>query len=396
MNTPGDTTAGAAEASDPEGGTLKKGIVAKEIATKGMDRRVLITGGAGFVGSNLAAHLLRHTAAHVIVLDSLARPGVAANLAWLESLAAPGRLRTIRGDVQDRKLVSEAAQGATEIYHLAAQVAVTTSIADPLADCYTNVLGTLNVLEAARAARTRPLVLFTSTNKVYGSLEQIAVRRAGDAWRFADESFCGVAETQPLDFHSPYGCSKGAADQYVHDYARIYGVPTVVFRMSCIAGPRQLGTEDQGWVAHFLYAALRGEPVTIYGDGCQVRDVLHIHDLVAAMEIVAARRECGGEIYNVGGGVAQAISVRQAIAEIERRTGAAVKVRTAEQRPGDQQIYISDTRKLAQHTGWKPTRSLDTILADIADFWTTHLQDRPARVAAKPEQQLAVQGGILA
>ena len=391
MNALGRTTAGAVEASDPEGGTLKKAAPLR----KATQRRVLITGGAGFIGSNLAAHLLRHTAAHVTVLDSLARPGVAANLAWLESLAAPGRLLAIRGDVQDRKLVSEAAQGATEIYHLAAQVAVTTSIADPLADCYTNVLGTLHVLEAARVARSRPLVLFTSTNKVYGSLEQVAVRRVGDAYRFADESFCGIAETQPLDFHSPYGCSKGAADQYVHDYARIYGVPTVVFRMSCIAGPRQLGTEDQGWVAHFLYSALRGEPVTIYGDGCQVRDVLHVHDLVAAVESVAARPECAGEVYNVGGGVGQAISVRQALREIERRTGVAIGVHAAEQRPGDQQIYISDTGKLAQHTGWKPTRSLDAILTDIADFWTTHLQDRAAG-AESEQQQLALQGGILA
>ncbi len=388
MSAPRHNAASAAKALDPEGGALKNGT-----AIKGTERRVLITGGAGFVGSNLAAHLLRQTGAHVTVLDSLARPGVAANLAWLESLAAPGRLLTVRGDVQDRKLVNEAAQGATEIYHLAAQVAVTTSIADPLADCCTNVLGTLNVLEAARAARMRPLVLFTSTNKVYGSLEHTAVRRVGDAYRFADEGCCGVAETQPLDFHSPYGCSKGAADQYVHDYARIYGVPTVVFRMSCIAGPRQLGTEDQGWIAHFLYSVLRGEPVTIYGDGCQVRDVLHVHDLVAAIETVAARRECAGKVYNVGGGIARAISVRQAIREIARRTGIAAEVRTAEQRPGDQQMYVSDTRKLLRDTGWKPTRSLDTILTDIEDFWTTHLQ---VRTAGEAEQQLAVQGGILA
>ena len=375
---------------------MKKGSAAQGTGPGGAERRVLITGGAGFIGSNLAAHLLRHTDAHVTVLDSLARPGVEANLAWLASLAEPGRLLTIRGDVQDKKLVSEAAEGAREIYHLAAQVAVTTSIADPLEDCYTNVLGTLHVLEAARAARRPPLVLFTSTNKVYGSLEGLAVRRGADACRFADDSFGGIAETQPLDFHSPYGCSKGAADQYVHDYARIYGVPTVVFRMSCIAGPRQLGTEDQGWVAHFLYSALRGEPVTIYGDGCQVRDVLHVHDLLAAMDAVAARPELAGEVYNVGGGLAHALSVRQAIAEIERRTGVAVEVHAAEQRPGDQHIYISDTRKLTRHTGWKPTRSLDTILTDIADFWTTHLQDRLSRAPAEPEQQLAVQGGILA
>ena len=353
--------------------------------TSGSERRVLITGGAGFVGSNLAAHLLRHTAAHVTVLDSLARPGVQRNLSWLGSLAAQGRFRPIEGDVRDRKLVMEAAQGATEIYHFAAQVAVTSSIADPLADCHTNVLGTLHVLEAARAARNPPLVLFTSTNKVYGSLEALPVSRTAEAYQFSAEYSAGVAEEPPLDFHSPYGCSKGAADQYVRDYARIYGIPTVVFRMSCIAGPRQLGTEDQGWVAHFLYSALEGEPVTIYGDGCQVRDILHVEDLVDAMERVAERRRmCSGEIFNVGGGPKQAISVRQALAMIENRIGLPVNFSSAEQRPGDQQIYISNTAKLREHTGWQPMRTLEQIFSDITDFWTTDLQGSRVR-----EPQLA-------
>ncbi len=354
---------------------------------KRTERRVLITGGAGFVGSNLAAHLLRHTGAHVTVLDNLARPGVERNLAWLDSLAAPGRFCSIEGDVRDRELVMEAARGATEIYHFAAQVAVTSSIADPLGDCHTNVLGTLHVLEAARAARTPPLVLFTSTNKVYGSLDMLPVSRTADAYRFAPEYAAGVAEEHPLDFHSPYGCSKGAADQYVRDYARIYGVPTVVFRMSCIAGPRQLGTEDQGWVAHFLYSALEGEPVTIYGDGCQVRDILHVDDLVHAMERVAERRRfLAGEVFNVGGGPGQAVSVRQALGMIEQRTGLPLTVHTAEPRPGDQQIYISNTAKLRERTGWQPARTLERIFTDIADFWTTDLQGSRAR---EPQAQAA-------
>ncbi len=350
------------------------------------ERRALITGGAGFVGSNLAAHLLTTSAAHVTVFDSLVRPGVEANLTWLKSLAAPGQLTVVCGDVRDRALLAEAAEGATEIYHFAAQVAVTTSIADPLEDCHTNILGTLHVLEAARAARKHPLVLFTSTNKVYGSLEGVPVRRAGDHYAFSDEAFCGVGEKHPLDFHSPYGCSKGAADQYVHDYARIYNVPTVVFRMSCIAGPRQLGTEDQGWVAHFLYSALRGEPVTVYGDGCQVRDILHVHDLVHAIErVVAERRVTAGEIYNVGGGQSQAISVRQALAAIEKGTGIAIDAHYREARPGDQQIYISDTAKLTAHTGWRAERRLDVILADIAAFWHSDLRGRRTRAVAAPE-----------
>ncbi len=345
------------------------------------ERRALITGGAGFIGCNLAARLLTETRAHVTVLDSLARPGVETNLAWLRALAAPGRLSVVAGDVRDRAQVAEAAEGASEIYHFAAQVAVTTSIADPLADCHANVLGTLHVLEAARALPVPPFVLFTSTNKVYGGLENVGITRdSGTArYRFSDPLLGGIDEEQPLDFHSPYGCSKGAADQYVHDYARIYGLPTVVFRMSCIAGPRQLGTEDQGWVAHFLYSALEGQPVTVYGDGCQVRDILHVHDLVDAMELAAARRDVtAGQVYNVGGGPARAISVREAIAAIERQTGERIRIETSEARPGDQQIYVSDTVKLAAHTGWRPTRLLDGIFADIAAFWHSDLRHRRA------------------
>ncbi len=356
-------------------------------AARALRRRVLITGGAGFIGSNLAARLLA-TDAHVTVLDSLARPGVAANAEWLRSLAAPGRLTVIEGDVRDRGLVQGAAEGATEIYHFAAQVAVTTSLEDPIADCHTNILGTLHVLEAARLSRSKPLVLFTSTNKVYGSLESVGFTREGDRWRFADPLLSGIDEDQPLDFHSPYGCSKGAADQYVHDYARIYGLATVVFRMSCIAGPRQLGTEDQGWLAHFLYSALRGEPVTIYGDGCQVRDILHVSDLLDAMELVVARRDVtAGQVYNVGGGPAQSISVREALKAIEQQTGARICLEYKEARPGDQQIYVSDTVKLRAHTGWEPKRGLAATLGDIAAWGRAHLP------GLRQEEPLAVTGG---
>ncbi len=359
------------------------------------DRHALITGGAGFVGSNLAAYLLEHTSAKVTVFDNLARPGVEQNLKWLISLAAPGQLQIIRGDVRDKTLLSEAARDVTEIFHFAAQVAVTTSIADPLEDCHVNILGTLHVLEAARAARTRPLVIFTSTNKVYGSLETVPVERVGNHYAFSAPDYTGVPESHPLDFHSPYGCSKGAADQYVHDYSRIYDVPTIVLRMSCIAGPRQLGTEDQGWVAHFLYSALEGAPVTVYGDGCQVRDILHVHDLVDAFELLVQHRETSaGQIYNVGGGHTQAISVRQALDAIEQQTGVAVDVGHSDARPGDQQIYVSDTAKLAAHTGWQPRRTLETTFADIAAFWHSHLQGRRARTIAEPEAVATQQGYV--
>jgi CDP-paratose 2-epimerase len=232
----------------------------------GETRTALITGGAGFIGSNLAQRLLADADVRVRVFDNLSRRGVMHNLEWLKLHAdAWHRLEIIEGDVRDASAVRSAVRGATEIYHLAAQVAVTTSLDDPASDFEVNALGTFNVLEAARSSKKNPFVLFTSTNKVYGSLERVPVAVEGSRYRAMDPTFFGVKEDEPLDFHSPYGCSKGAADQYVRDYARIYGLPTVVFRMSCIAGPRQFGNEDQGWLAHFLYSILRENPITIYG-----------------------------------------------------------------------------------------------------------------------------------
>ena len=341
-------------------------------------RRALITGGAGFIGSNLAASLLDAGDCEVRLLDNLSRAGTQHNAEWLRARdGSRGRLRLLRGDVRDAARVREAAEGVTEIYHLAAQVAVTTSVDAPRNDFEVNAMGTLNVLEAARGVAaetgTAPMVLFTSTNKVYGGLEQTRVERRGDCYAVAESRFRGVTEETPLDFHSPYGCSKGAADQYVRDYARIYGLPTVVFRMSCICGPRQFGTEDQGWVAHFLYSALAGKPVTIYGDGCQVRDLLHVEDLIAAMAL--AREHLGttrGGIYNVGGGPEQAMSIRQLLKRIEEQTGHAVKCLRGEVRPGDQPLYISNCDKLLRDTGWRPRLSVNRILEDLDRFWHEH------------------------
>ncbi len=331
----------------------------------------LITGGAGFVGSNLAAHLLRETDLRVRVLDNLSRRGVEHNVAWLHSLRDAGaRLEMIEGDVRDRRDVHEAMRDATEVYHLAAQVAVTTSIDDPEADFETNALGTLRVLEAARRSPRKPFLLFTSTNKVYGSLHGVAVTPGETRYLPVDPLFRGVDETEQLDFHSPYGCSKGTADQYVRDYARIYNLPTVVFRMSCIAGPRQFGNEDQGWVAHFLYSALNGTPITVYGDGRQVRDILHVADLTDAMLAARAhRRTCRGEIYNLGGGLERSVSVLELLRSIETQLGRPLDLRFASTRPGDQPLYLSDTGKLERDTGWRPRHSLDDILRDIRTFW---------------------------
>ncbi len=338
-------------------------------------RTILITGGAGFIGSNLAQRLLADSKACVRVFDNLSRSGVAHNLAWLRNLPGSERLEFVEGDVRDEATIAYAAADATEIYHLAAQVAVTTSIQDPREDFDVNVRGTFNVLEAARRSDRHPFILFTSTNKVYGSLHRVSVTVEGTRYRVQDSTFQGVGESEPLDFHSPYGCSKGAADQYVRDYARIYDLRTVVFRMSCIAGPRQFGTEDQGWVAHFLYSALEGKPITIYGDGFQVRDVLHIYDLIDAMEAAySAAEHSAGSIYNLGGGPERAVSVVEMLKAIEQETGIQPVLRFSNVRPGDQPLYVSDTSKLSADTGWRAQRSCRQILESIHNFWDTNRQ----------------------
>lgn len=319
-------------------------------------QNVLITGGAGFVGSNLAQRVLS-TGGRVTVYDNLARAGTERNLAWLRDLGGD-RLRFVRGDVRDAERLAAllAAVQPNAVFHFAAQVAVTTSVSDPRTDFEVNALGTFNLLEAARRLRRPPAIFFTSTNKVYGGLEDVAVVAQPTRWTFRDRPL-GIAETQPLDFHSPYGCSKGTADQYVRDYARIYGLRTVVFRMSCIYGPRQFGNEDQGWVAHFLISALLNRPLTIYGDGKQVRDILFVSDLVNAFAAAYARIDAvAGAVFNIGGGPDNTLAIWSEFApRIERLTGHLPPIHRAEIRPGDQAVYISDTRKAAARLDWTPT-----------------------------------------
>lgn len=330
----------------------------------------VITGGAGFIGSNLAERLMRSPGTRVRIFDNLSRRGVERNLEWLRQRPGSRRLEFIRGDVRDKKAVQEAVAGASDIFHLAAQVAVTTSVDDPVTDFEINAQGTLNVLEAARSSGKRPFLLFTSTNKVYGALRRVPVEVQGTRYCARSCDARGVEESEGLDFHSPYGCSKGTADQYVHDYARIYDLPTVVFRMSCIAGPRQFGNEDQGWVAHFLYSVLGGARISIYGNGYQVRDVLHVYDLIDAM--LAVRRNIPrtrGEVYNLGGGPERAISVIEMLRKIEARTGKRLRLDYRDVRPGDQPWYVADTAKLKRDTGWLPKRGLDETLGAILDFW---------------------------
>ena len=334
-----------------------------------MTRKVLITGGAGFIGSNLAHHLLRETNATIHIVDNISRAGVSHNLNWLRGNASePSRLEITIGDVRDRLLIERAVAAATEVYHFAAQVAVTTSITDPRLDFDVNLGGTFNVLEAARKSGHHPFMLFTSTNKVYGNMSGHELNASPT--RYDYKGISGISEEHPLDFHSPYGCSKGAADQYVRDYARIYDLPAVVFRMSCIAGQQQLGNEDQGWVAHFVYSALQGNTVVIYGDGRQVRDVLNVQDLLRAFE---AARVCvtrsAGQIYNIGGGAKNTTSLLEHIANVESITGKKMKLVFDESRPGDQLIYVSDFSKFKAHTGWEPNISVKQTIEHICDWW---------------------------
>jgi CDP-paratose 2-epimerase len=330
---------------------------------------VLITGGAGFIGSNLADRLLRE-GRRVRVLDSLARAGVQANLSWLRRRHG-SRVETMIGDIRDAAAVRKAVAGVSQVYHLAAQVAVTDSLTDPFDDFEVNARGTLNVLEAIRRREERPSLLFTSTNKVYGSLPDVSLVARGD--RYEPESAAtrsrGIDESRPLDFHSPYGCSKGAADQYVLDYSRSFGMSTMVLRMSCIYGPRQFGTEDQGWIAHFLIRALRGETIAIYGDGKQVRDALFVDDLVEAMIIAQRNPETvAGRCFNIGGGPHHTTSLLELVETIASLTSRKPTVAFDDWRVGDQRYYVSDIARFCAATGWAPRVSIATGMSRLYEW----------------------------
>jgi CDP-paratose 2-epimerase len=317
-------------------------------------KHVLITGGAGFVGTNLAGRVAA-TGRPVLIYDDLSRPGVEANIAWLREQHGE-RIRVEAADVRNRQGLRGAVRNAEQVFHFAAQVAVTTSLSDPLHDFEVNVGGTLNLLEAIRAMESPPPLLFTSTNKVYGGLSDLLLEKNGARYQPLDAALrAGIAEDRPLDFHSPYGCSKGAADQYVLDYARTFGLPAVVFRMSCIYGLHQMGTEDQGWVAHFLIRAIEGKPLVLYGDGMQVRDVLFADDLVDAFLLAQQNiHTLSGQAFNIGGGLGNTISLLELLEIIASLHGAKPEVKVKEWRPGDQRYYVSDTRRFKAATGWAP------------------------------------------
>ncbi len=319
--------------------------------------RVLITGGAGFIGCNTAVDFMKR-GDEVIVYDNLSRAGTDDNLEWIKS---EGDVTFIKGDIRDAEQTMEAitAQPLDAVLHLAAQVAVTTSVVEPRNDFDINALGTFNVLEAVRKAEGKPVLVFASTNKVYGGMEELTYEIKGDRWT-CDISEEGVTEERPLDFHSPYGCSKGAADQYVRDYARIYDMRTVVLRQSCIYGNRQFGIEDQGWIAWFTLAALMGRHISVYGDGKQVRDALEVSDLVRMYRLCVEKADdVSGEIFNVGGGPDKTLSIGKTLDLLEEKLGLTIDRSYEDWRPGDQPVFVSCNRKAGEKLGWQPEVTVD-------------------------------------
>ena len=319
------------------------------------NKKYLITGGAGFIGSNLANYLLKKGES-VTIFDNFSRQGTLLNLQWLQS-NYPG-IRIIQGDIRlDQKKLDQEVEKADVVYHLAGQVAVTTSVVNPREDFEINALGTFNVLEAVRVSKNKPILIYSSTNKVYGQMEDIEVVEGANNYQY--KSFPnGISEERPIDFHSPYGCSKGAGDQYVHDYARIYGLKTIVFRQSCIYGPRQFGIEDQGWLAWFTIASVLGKPVTVFGDGKQIRDILHVDDLVNAFELAIYNIEkTKGEIYNIGGGPNNTMSLLVLLNKLEELLAKKIAYSFSDWRAGDQKVYVSDISKAKNDFGWEPNIS---------------------------------------
>lgn len=340
---------------------------------------VLITGGAGFIGTNLAHRLLR-AGQPVVLFDNLSRRGVEKNVEWLRAMH--GELVQIEvADVRDAKALRRAAKRASSVFHFCAQVAVTTSLDDPVFDFEVNARGTLNLLEALRHLEEPIPVVFTSSNKVYGDLADVSLQIRGTRYEPIDREALknGINEKRPLEFHSPYGCSKGAAGQYVLDYARTFGLPAVVFHMSCIYGLHQFGTEDQGWVAHFLIRALKREPITIYGDGRQVRDVLFVDDLVDAFLLTLGEiQSLSGQAFNIGGGPGHTLSLLELLDLIAELREEKPEVKFSDWRPADQQYYVSDIRKFSQATGWVPRMGVKQGVQRLYQ-WLMVTQDDPPR-----------------
>ncbi len=328
--------------------------------------KILITGGAGFIGCNSAKHFLDQ-GNDVTIFDNFSRKGTESNLKWIQE--SHPNVGVVRADIRDADaLKEEIGKGYDAVIHLAGQVAVTTSVVDPREDFDINALGTFNVLEACRLAEKQPIVIYSSTNKVYGGMEDVKTHEVNGRYEYADLPN-GVPENRLLDFHSPYGCSKGAADQYVRDYARIYGLKTVVCRQSCIYGYRQFGVEDQGWVAWFIIATVLGKDLTIYGDGKQVRDVLFVEDLVNAYDMCIQNIDkIAGQVYNIGGGSSNQMSLLELLAFLEEFSGKKIEKSFDDWRPGDQPVFVCDITKASRDFGWEPKVSVEEGVKKLYDW----------------------------
>ena len=333
-----------------------------------MMRNYLITGGAGFIGSNYV-HRLVQRGENVTIYDNLSRVGAQRNIAWLEETLGKNVFKLNVGDVRSADQIAKAARDADVIVHLAGQVAVTTSVTNPRDDFEANALGTFNALEAARLSDKNPIFIYSSTNKVYGGMDDVELIEEATRWLYKD-LVEGCTETQPLDFHSPYGNSKGTGDQYTRDYARIYGLRSVVFRQSCIYGPRQFGVEDQGWLAWMMIAAVTGRKITIYGDGKQVRDVLHVTDLLNAYDLAIEKIDiANGQVYNMGGGTRNVMSVWAEFGPIlQRLLGKPIEVERGDWRPGDQKVFYADFRKAKRELGWEPKIDLEEGMETLFEW----------------------------
>ncbi len=314
--------------------------------------KTLISGGAGFIGCNISDFCLSH-GEEVFIVDNLSRSGTERNLDWLKGKYGD-KVHFLKLDICDYEDLVRVMEGTNIVYHMAAQVAVTSSVSNPRQDFLSNALGTFNILESAREVGDNTIVLYASTNKVYGALNNVEIIEKERRYEFGDLTY-GIDETQNLDFHSPYGCSKGAADQYMRDYYRIYKLRTVVFRQSCIYGAHQFGNEDQGWLAHFLIFALHGRPLRIYGSGKQVRDILYIDDLLNCYQLAIKNIDkTAGQIYNIGGGYLNIVSILEFIDWLQRHWKKKISYSFCSWRDGDQRIYVSDIRKARKDFGWEP------------------------------------------
>ncbi|MEB3317220.1 MAG: SDR family NAD(P)-dependent oxidoreductase [Cyanobacteriota bacterium] len=327
---------------------------------------ILITGGAGFIGVNTAIAFAQK-GWNITIVDNLSRKGTELNLQWLQE-QCPIEFHKI--DIRDFEKLGDVIKKLKPdmLLHLAAQVAVTTSYTNPREDFEINAIGSFNIMESIRLFSPETFILYSSTNKVYGGMEDIPVVRKEDGYHFLNLP-SGINEKQPLDFHSPYGCSKGVADQYTIDYARIYDLHTCSFRQSCIYGIRQFGIEDQGWVAWFTIAAMLNKPITLYGDGWQTRDVLNVKDLASAYQAAWERRyEISGQAFNIGGGPENTLCLRDLLTLLEKELDVKILPKVAGSRPGDQPVFVCDIKKAKDLLNWAPTITVSDGVKELISW----------------------------